>query len=160
MPYVNRCNGRDVETIDSAETMREAQRLAAEYNLADPSASYVASSRACKEWREAEREAARPLQVEPGRAVPAYHDSFAGLIPCFVTSAKTDGHGQIKLRIRYTGRRENLPAQYKAGEVNEQFSHHIVPRSAVRFRRHGTRVLPFAWIDSFPELRTLRGVKC
>jgi len=48
MPYVNRHDGRDVETVDSAETMAEAFRLAREYNAADSSASYAASSRACK----------------------------------------------------------------------------------------------------------------
>lgn len=52
MPYVNRYDGRNVETVDHADSRKEARRLVREYRLADTSAEYRVSSRATREWRE------------------------------------------------------------------------------------------------------------
>lgn len=51
MVYIQRKDGRDLETVDEFETYREARAMVKEYCISDPSASYYMSSRACKGWR-------------------------------------------------------------------------------------------------------------
>jgi hypothetical protein len=48
--YVNRRDGRDVETVDETESRKEARYMVQEYNLAGPSAHYYTSQRACVDW--------------------------------------------------------------------------------------------------------------
>jgi hypothetical protein len=57
--YINRRDGRARETVDElhradfdtwGDYWREARRRVAEYNLADPSASYYTSARCCGDW--------------------------------------------------------------------------------------------------------------
>lgn len=52
MTYIQRKSGRYVETVDEFPTYSEAKRMLAEYRIADPSAHYYLSSRACKAWKE------------------------------------------------------------------------------------------------------------
>lgn len=157
MPYVNRRDGRDVETVDSFATHKEARAMAREYALGDPSAAYYVSARACKAWREEVREAARPVDYTPPRPVPAYLDSFAGLVPYLILSAHTGG-GALRFRVRFTGRRARLPDSYRAGNVAELGGFRVVPRDAIRGRRSmsGARILPYAWADRLPGLAALR----
>jgi hypothetical protein len=58
--YIQRKDGRYVETVDEFETRKEARAMLAEYQFADCSASYYLSTRACKAWREA----SQPSEVQ------------------------------------------------------------------------------------------------
>jgi hypothetical protein len=58
--YIQRKDGRDVETVDEFETRKEARAMLEEYQLADRSAVYYLSSRPCKAWREA----SQPSEVQ------------------------------------------------------------------------------------------------
>jgi len=49
--YIQRKHGRDLETVDEFETMKEARAALKEYRIADCSASYYISSRCCKAWK-------------------------------------------------------------------------------------------------------------
>jgi len=49
--YIQRKDGKDLETVDEFETMKEARKMVKEYQMADRSAYYYTSSRACKHWR-------------------------------------------------------------------------------------------------------------
>lgn len=159
MPYVNRHDGREVETVDSFDSWKEARDMVAEYRLADPSAVYRVSTRATRDWREAEREAARPSRVDAPAGLLAYHDSFSGLIPCRILAAESDGSGAIRFRVRYTGRRAGLPDAFKAGEESTWAARVIVPRDVIRRRGGCAYVGRYAWADRFPALATLRGVR-
>lgn len=160
MFYINRRCKYDggLETVDSFDSLAEARAMVQEYGMADNAGAYYSTTRPCKAWRDAERNAARPDRVTPARPVLAYLDSFAGLIPCVVTGARFDGR-DVQFAIRFTGRRANLPESYKAGETDSRPMFRVVPRDAIRGRRamSGPRILPYAWADSFPELRELRG---
>ena len=52
MYYIQRKDGRYLETVDEFPKYREAVQMVREYRIADPSANYYISSRACHEWRE------------------------------------------------------------------------------------------------------------
>ena len=52
MKYIQRKEGRDVETVDEFETMKEAREMVKEYRISDNTAHYYISSRCCKDWRE------------------------------------------------------------------------------------------------------------
>ena len=54
--YIQRRDRNGVETVDESDDAKEAHRLLAEYRVADPYAEYYLSSRACREWRESDRE--------------------------------------------------------------------------------------------------------
>ena len=54
MKYIQRKDGKMLETVDEFETFKEAKAMVKEYRLSDSSAEYYISSRACKEWREYE----------------------------------------------------------------------------------------------------------
>lgn len=49
MVYIQRKDGRQLETVDQFETWKEARAMVKEYRLSDSSAEYYLSSRACKE---------------------------------------------------------------------------------------------------------------
>ena len=48
--YIQRKDGRDLETVDEFNDRKEARAMLAEYRLSDPSAHYYVSTRACKAW--------------------------------------------------------------------------------------------------------------
>ncbi len=52
MKYIQRMGDGHLETVDEFEKFKEAKAMLAEYRIADPSAHYYISSRACKAWRE------------------------------------------------------------------------------------------------------------
>ena len=52
MKYIQRKDGKMLETVDEFETFKEAKAMVKEYRLSDSSAEYYISSRACKAWRE------------------------------------------------------------------------------------------------------------
>ncbi len=52
MNYIQRKGNGLLETVDEFEKFKEAKAMLAEYRLADPSAQYYISSRACKDWRD------------------------------------------------------------------------------------------------------------
>lgn len=49
--YVQRKDGRDLETVDEFATWKEARAMIAEYRMSDPYAEYYLSCRPCKAWR-------------------------------------------------------------------------------------------------------------
>jgi hypothetical protein len=52
MLYIQRKGNGYLETVDEFATRKEAKAMLKEYQLADPSAEYYISSRACKAWAE------------------------------------------------------------------------------------------------------------
>ena len=52
MKYIQRKDGKYLETVDEFETYKEAKVMLKEYRLSDPYAEYYISSRCCKAWRE------------------------------------------------------------------------------------------------------------
>ena len=50
MVYIQRKDGKTLETVDQFETYKEARDMLKEYQMSDSSANYYLSSRACKEW--------------------------------------------------------------------------------------------------------------
>ena len=52
MYYIQRKEGRELETVDEFETRKEAREMLAEYQMADPTAIHYISTRACKDWRD------------------------------------------------------------------------------------------------------------
>lgn len=50
MKYIQRRGNGYLETVDQFETTKEARVMLAEYRLADPTAYFYISSRACKGW--------------------------------------------------------------------------------------------------------------
>lgn len=51
--YIQRKGGGYLETVDEFPTYSEARKMLREYRLADPSAAYYLSSRACASWARA-----------------------------------------------------------------------------------------------------------
>lgn len=51
MLYIQRKDGRDLETVDEFQTRKEARAMLAEYRLSDSSAEFYISQRCCKNWR-------------------------------------------------------------------------------------------------------------
>ena len=50
--YIQRKDGKDLETVDEFETYKEAKAMVIEYRLSDSSAYYYVSSRCCKHWKQ------------------------------------------------------------------------------------------------------------
>lgn len=50
MKYIQRKDGKILDTVDEFETYKEAKAMLKEYRLSDWSAEYYISSRACKDW--------------------------------------------------------------------------------------------------------------
>jgi hypothetical protein len=48
--YVQRKDGRNVETVDQFDTRKEALEMRKEYALSDPSARFYLSRRPCNAW--------------------------------------------------------------------------------------------------------------
>jgi len=51
MNYIQRKDGKQLETVDQFETRKEAREMVKEYRMSDPSAHYYISSRPCKDWK-------------------------------------------------------------------------------------------------------------
>lgn len=52
MQYIQRKEGRQLETVDEFETYKEARDMLKEYQMSDPSGYYYISTRTCKDWRD------------------------------------------------------------------------------------------------------------
>ena len=50
--YIQRKDGRQIETVDQFDTRKEALAMVKEYRIADPSASFSLSRRPCKGWKD------------------------------------------------------------------------------------------------------------
>lgn len=50
--YIQRKDGRDLETVDEFSTYKEALEMVKEYRLSDHTAYYYISSRCCKNWKD------------------------------------------------------------------------------------------------------------
>jgi hypothetical protein len=48
--YIQRKDGRMLETVDEFSTRREARAMLAEYRMSDPTARHYLSTRPCKGW--------------------------------------------------------------------------------------------------------------
>ena len=51
MRYIQRKDENGLETVDEFETYKEARAMLAEYRMADTSANYYISTRACRAWK-------------------------------------------------------------------------------------------------------------
>lgn len=58
MFYINTKTIDGVETVDQFETRKEAREMLSEYQMSAPEMGYYLSTRATREWRESEKEAA------------------------------------------------------------------------------------------------------
>lgn len=52
MYYIQRKNGKHLETVSECAKFKDAKSERNEYQLSDSSAIYYISGRACKQWRE------------------------------------------------------------------------------------------------------------
>lgn len=50
MYYIQRKEGKELETVDQFDTRKEARDMVKEYQMSDTSARYYISTRACKHW--------------------------------------------------------------------------------------------------------------
>lgn len=50
--YIQRRDGRQLETVDEFESRKEARETVKEYRISDPTAKFYLSSRPCKSWNE------------------------------------------------------------------------------------------------------------
>ena len=50
MVYMQRRDGRQLETVDEFPTWKEARAMLVEYRLADPTAYFYLSRRPCRAW--------------------------------------------------------------------------------------------------------------
>jgi len=48
--YIQRRDGKQLETVDEFENRKEARAMLTEYRISDNSARYYISIRACKYW--------------------------------------------------------------------------------------------------------------
>lgn len=52
MYYIQREEGKELETVDETKSIKEAHYLIGEYRLCDSYAYYYISKRACKAWKD------------------------------------------------------------------------------------------------------------
>ena len=50
MYYLQRKDGKELETVDQFDTRKEAREMVKEYQISDTSARFYISTRACKHW--------------------------------------------------------------------------------------------------------------
>ncbi len=50
--YIQRKQGKELETVDGTNTRKEANFLVSEYTLSDHSADYYVSTRPCNNWKD------------------------------------------------------------------------------------------------------------
>ena len=48
--YIQRKEGRDLETVDEFDSWKEARDMVKEYRMSDRTADFYISRRACKHW--------------------------------------------------------------------------------------------------------------
>jgi len=72
----------------------------------------------------------------------AYFDCAAGLVPCRVLSIKGQA-GQANSTQEVTVQITASHDPYKRGEIVHSAAHWVVPRDAVRRRKHGVTILPY-----------------
>ena len=69
----------------------------------------------------------------------AYYDALTAIIPCRVLSIRGESGAPgsaSSVRIKTTAARNGWPK----GTEFDSFSHHVVPRGAMKFRRYGARI--------------------
>lgn len=66
--YVQRRDGRNLETVDQFDTRRKALAMLAEYRMSDPTAVFYLSRRPCAGWNDAP--AASSFTAAPGPRAP------------------------------------------------------------------------------------------
>lgn len=49
--FIQRKDGRNLETVDEFDTRKEARAMLAEYRLSDRFADYYISARPCRDWK-------------------------------------------------------------------------------------------------------------
>jgi len=69
----------------------------------------------------------------------AYFDCAAGLVPCRVLSIKGRANSAQEVTVQITASHD----PYKRGEIVNSAAHWVVPRDAVRRRKHGVTILPY-----------------
>jgi hypothetical protein len=52
MVYIQRCVGKNLETVDEFTSYSEAKLNIVEYRISDKTAIYYLSNRACKAWNQ------------------------------------------------------------------------------------------------------------
>lgn len=52
MYYIQRKDGRWLETVDEFETRKEAQSMLEEYRMSDGTARFYISTRPCNNWKD------------------------------------------------------------------------------------------------------------
>jgi hypothetical protein len=52
MVYIQRCEGKNLETVDEFTSYSEARLNVIEYRISDKSAIYYLSNRVCKNWNQ------------------------------------------------------------------------------------------------------------
>jgi len=73
----------------------------------------------------------------------AYYDSFVGLIPCKVLSIRGKS-GQATSKQEVTFRVTASLGPYRRGEILVRDALSVVPRAAVKRRKHGVVILPYS----------------
>jgi len=73
----------------------------------------------------------------------AYFDSFVGLVPCKVLSIKGES-GRANSAQEVTFKITASRGPYKRGEIMRRSALWVVPRGAVRRRKHGAVILPYS----------------
>lgn len=73
----------------------------------------------------------------------AYFDSFAGLIPCKVLSINGES-GQANSKQEVTFQITAPRGPYKRGELVRSSARWVIPRDAIKRRKHGTTIRPYS----------------
>lgn len=53
--YIQRKDGKDLETVDEFTTRKEARAMFKEYQASDRSATYYTSTRSCRHWVQSDK---------------------------------------------------------------------------------------------------------
>jgi hypothetical protein len=73
----------------------------------------------------------------------AYFDSFSGLIPCKVLSIKGES-GRANSTQEVTFQITASLGPYKRGELMRSNALRVVPRDAIKWRKHGVTIRPYS----------------
>jgi hypothetical protein len=75
--------------------------------------------------------------------IPAYFDSFAGLVPCMATDVHIGPDGFVTVTAKVTATR----GAYERGSVIRTSDRWMVPRHAVRKFRSSPfpKIMPYSW---------------
>lgn len=75
----------------------------------------------------------------------AYFDSFAGLVPCWITKIEGErgiGSTAQTVTVKFTATR----GSWKRGETYTTTGLHVCPRGAAVRGKHVTRIRPYAFV--------------